>query len=345
MLDVTAATAGAGDHRQVPSDVLAAYDLLPEDGWKVDHVRTLNNTVFSVLHRSAAAPSWALRLHRTGWRSADQISAELEMLEFLDQQLPATIRVPRPGRARTGDLVVKSDSRLYSLLGWIPGAPARPETGLDVDAVRLLGRGLGAIHTTLDGWADARSAPVRWDADALFSADSPGLMGVDVTALDAVLDPADRKLFAEVADRTRVIFDHTDDWGLLHGDYILGNCHWSHGAGRRRLGILDFDDFGFGPRPYDLGPVLGNLFDFDQSWPANASAFVAGYRSAHELPDDVVAALPIMMAARHASMCLWILGHADPGQSPDQDHIRLRMQLARACLDVDPRVFFGVHAR
>ena len=282
-----------------------------------------------------------MRLHRTGWRSADQIRAELEVLEFLDHRLPPAIRVPRPRRTQTGDLVVSDGTRLYSLLGWIPGTPARPDTGLDVAAVELLGRGLGAIHTALDGWDGAGSAPVRWDADSLFTAGSPGLMGIDFAGLDDVLDPADRQLFTRIADQSRAIFDVTDDWGLLHGDYILGNCHWWLAAGSRRLGVLDFDDFGFGPRAYDLGPVLGNLFDFTESWPDNAPAVVRGYRSAHELPDSVVATLPIMMAARHASMCLWILGHTGQAGAPDRDHIRLRMQLATACLDIDPGVFFG----
>ena len=329
----------------VPAEVLAAYDLLPADGWQVDHVRTLHNTVFSLTRRATAEPSWALRLHRTGWRSADQVAAELALLEFLDQQLPTAVSVPRPARTATGDLVVEAAGRLYSLLVWIPGAPMRPDTGLDASAVRLLGRGLGAIHSALDGSPGAGTAPVQWDADALFTSTSPGLMGTDFAALDDVLDPTDRELFAQIADRTRMTFDHTDDWGLLHGDYILGNCHWPAGAGTRRLGILDFDDFGFGPRPYDLGAVLGNLLDFAESWPDNAAALVAGYRSAHELPDAAVAELPIMMAARHASMCLWLLGNASPDRGPDLDHIRLRMQLARAALDVDPATFTARQAR
>lgn len=263
------------------------------------------------------------------------------MLEFLDQHLPEPISVPRPGRTRTGDLVVAAGGRLYSLLGWIPGEASRPDAGLDAVDVQLLGQGLGAIHTALDGWTETHAAPVRWDADTLLTADSPGLMATDYAELDEVLDPTDRKLFTQITDRTRAIFDHTRDWGLLHGDYILGNCHWPFGPDRSHLGVLDFDDFGFGPRPYDLGPVLGNLFDFTESWPANAAAFVTGYRSAHELPDDVVAELPIMMAARHASMCLWLLGQATPDQAPDLDHIRLRMELARACLAVDADVFVG----
>jgi len=336
---VTESSGEVDDHGLVPAAVLAAYDLLPDDGWRLDHVRTLANTVFSLTRGVDSEPSWALRLHRTGWRSADQIVAELAVLEFLDQRVPSKVLLPRPARASTGDLVVEADGRMYSLLAWIPGTPARPDTGLDSTDVELLGEGLGAIHTALDGWTDAPVAPVCWDADALFTAASPGLMGTAYPMLDDVLDPTERRLFTQVADRSRMIFDHTDDWGLIHGDYILGNCHLPFSGGNRQLGVLDFDDFGFAPRPYDLGPVLGNLFDFSDSWPANAAAVVRGYRSTHQLPDEVIAGLPIMMAARHASMCLWLLGNAGPDRAPDLDHIHLRMELARQCLLIDPAVF------
>jgi Ser/Thr protein kinase RdoA (MazF antagonist) len=176
---------------------------------------------------------------------------------------------------------------------------------------------------------------VRWDFDSLFTDKAPSLLGKGFSVLKDVLSATELALFDEVADRTREVFARTADWGTIHADYILGNCHWTSIDGRQRLGILDFDDFGFGSRPYDLGAVLGNLFDFDESWPAHAAAFVAGYRTAHELPATAVADLPIMMAARHASMCLWIIGHTDL----DLDHLRLRIQLASDCLAVDPAVF------
>ena len=323
----------------IPREVLAAYGLSAADGWQLTQVRTLNNTVFSVQHRSSAEPAWALRVHRPGWRDADGVRAELMLLEFLDQHLPESIDVPRPGRTRADDLLVELDGRCYSLLGWLPGAPARPDTELNADAVRLLGRGLGAVHTALDRWVGHLPAPVRWNAGTLFTAEAPGLMGRDPSDLAGVLSGADLTLFAEIAERSREIFDHADDQGLIHADYILGNCHWTSVEGRQRLGILDFDDFGSGPRPFDLGAVLGNLADFTQSWPTNAAAFVAGYRTAHPLADESIAALPLMIAARHAAMCLWILGHAGADLGADHEHIRLRMQLARERLEQDPRVF------
>ncbi|NYE72903.1 phosphotransferase enzyme family protein [Microlunatus parietis] len=319
----------------MPAEVLAAFGLRSEQGWRLDHVRTLHNTVFSLRHEADPEPSWALRMHGIGWRTADEVRAELAMLEFLDQEMPQPFAVPRPRRTEAGDLVTEIDGSLYSLLGWVPGHAARPDTGLGVDAVRLLGRGLGALHTALDQWPGP--APVHWDVDSLLTDNAPGLMGKKSAILNDVLSAAELALFDEVKDCTRQVFDRSTDWGIIHADYILGNCHWSSDDGHQRLGILDFDDFGFGPRSYDFGAVLGNLRDFTESWPAHAAAFVAGYRTVRELSESVVATLPIMMAARHASMCLSIIGHTDL----DRDHLRLRMQLARDCLAVDPAAVFA----
>jgi len=292
----------------------------------------MNNSVFSV-GRSADEPTWALRRHRTGWRDADAIGAELALLEYLDEQLPEDFSVPRPGRSRDGDHLVALDGSLYSLLGWIPGTPQRPYPDGDLDAKStwLLGQGLGSLHSVTDSWTP-RTTPVQWNADTLFTEAHPGLMGSDAASLRMVLSAADLELFDEVADRTSKVFDSVQDWGVIHADYILGNCHWTTVEGRLHLGILDFDDFGHGPRLFDLGAVLGNLADYPDSWAKLAPAFLAGYRSAHQLPENAEEDLPLMMAARHTSHCLWALGHQDLGQEWVTGHLHARMELARMCL-------------
>jgi Ser/Thr protein kinase RdoA (MazF antagonist) len=317
-----------------PAAVLSGFGLLSEDGWQAQHLRTLNNSVFSI-GRSDDEPAWVLRRHRAGWRDADAIAAELALLEYLDEQLPEPVSVPRPGRSRDGDYLITLDESLYSLLRWIPGTPQRPhpDGGLDAESAFLLGQGLGSIHSLTDRWS-GQTSPVQWNAHTLFTAAHPGLMGTDPAAVRAVLSAADLKLFGAIADRTGKVFDRVQDWGLIHADYILGNCHWTTVEGRLCLGILDFDDFGHGPRLFDLGAVLGNLADFPDSWAALAPALLAGYRTAHDLPENAEQELPLMMAARHASKCLWALGHQDLGQEWIITHLRARMELARECLAV-----------
>ncbi|WP_433012040.1 phosphotransferase enzyme family protein [Kribbella sp. CA-294648] len=317
-----------------PAAVLSRFGLLAEDGWQAQHLRTMNNSVFSI-GRSVEEPAWALRRHRADWRDADAIGAELALLEYLDEQLPDPFSVPRPGRSRDGDYLVTLDGARYSLLGWIPGMPQRPHPvgGLDAESAWLLGRGLGSIHSVTDRWT-RRTAPMQWNARTLFTEAHPGLLGADPAALRAILPAADLELFDEVADRTSEVFDRVQDWGLIHADYILGNCHWTTVEGRLSLGILDFDDFGHGPRLFDLGAVLGNLADFPRTWATLAPAFLAGYRTAHDLPENAEQELPLMMAARHTSHCLWALGHQDLGQEWIITHLHDRMELARLCLAV-----------
>lgn len=310
---------------------LSEFGLSAGDGWGVEHLRTLNNSVFSVHRSGDADPAWVLRVHRAGWRDAEAISAELSLLEYLDRQLTGPVSVPRPARCRSGDHLVSVDGSLYSLLSWAPGTPTRPDSGLDYEAAWLLGQGLGSIHAATNGW-DHLLAPVRWDADTLFTGRHPGLMGSDPAGLQAVLEAPELELFGEIGDRTRRVFERLGDWGMIHGDYILGNCHWARIEGQLRLAVLDFDDFGQGPRLFDLGAVLGNLADFPDSWPVLGPGFLAGYRSVYDLPEEAERELPLMMAARHASQCLWVLGHRDLGQEWVSTHLRARMEMARDCL-------------
>ena len=299
------------------------------DDRRVWHLRTMNNSVFAVASGPDPTPIAVLRVHRAGGRSPTAIRSELDLVDHLAQRTRSPVVVPRPWRERDGSHVVEIAGTCYSVLEWVPGAPIKPDSGLDVDAAILLGRALGTIHTVADGW-DQREAPVTWDAETLFTAANPGLMGADPGQLATVLGQADLDLFAEVEARTRSVFDRMADWGVIHADFILGNCHWSDDSGRLRVGVLDFDDFGVGPRLFDLGSVLGNLADYPDSWPSLGPAFLRGYRTAHPLPATAEQDLPLMMAARQVAQCLWVIGHAaDQGQEWVGLHLRARVEMTR----------------
>ncbi len=310
---------------------LSLFGLAP-DCTRAWHLRTMNNTVFMAAKEAKPAPVAALRVHRAGWRSSTAIRRELELLEYLAERVPSQVLVPRPWRDLDGNCVAEIGGTCYSVLDWIPGAPIKPDSGLGTDATRVLGEALGTIHTLADGW-DRRHAPLVWDAETLFTGANPGLMGADPGLLSTLLGPSDLELFAVVQERSRVVFDGVADWGVIHADFILGNCNFSNVDGQVTVGVLDFDDFGSGPRLFDLGAVLGNLADYPDSWPSLSSAFLDGYRAAHPLPQTAEQDLPVMMAARHTSHCLWALGHAaDQGLQWVNTHVQARMDMARRCL-------------
>jgi Ser/Thr protein kinase RdoA (MazF antagonist) len=98
-------------------------------------------------------------------------------------------------------------------------------------------------------------------------------------------------------------------------------------------GVLDFDDLGWGYFLYDLCPLLGNLAEFPR-YPVTRRAFLAGYRSVRPLPRALERHLPVLMAARHMSACLWVIGiERTHGTGPPvAEHIAYRMEAARHCL-------------
>lgn len=313
-------------------DAALSRFVLAADDRRVWHIRTMNNSVFAVAQGADPTPVAVLRVHRAGWRSPAAIRSELDLMDHLAQRTPSSVVVPRPWRDRDGSCVVEIGGTCYSVLDWVPGAPMKPDGGLGIDAASLLGRALGTIHTVTDGW-DQRQAPMAWDAERLFTGANPSMMGADPGQLATLLGRADLDLFADVEARTRSVFDRDGDWGVIHADFILGNCNWSDADGQLTVGVLDFDDFGVGPRLFDLGAVLGNLADHPDRWPSLAPAFLHGYRAAHPLPATAEHDLPVMMAARHVSQCLWVIGHAaDHGPEWVDLHLRARMAMARGCL-------------
>lgn len=336
--------------RRVAERALAAYDV--GDGARLQPIRLLNNAVFEV---DAPRGRFALRVHRAGWRTVAQIRSELAFLDAVAAGVAGTaVSVPAPIADRDRAPVVEvSDGdgvrRACSMVTWVDGQRLRPGSGLGRRAVRLLGEALGRIHLVGErfeppgGRVDGGLDLPTWDADGLFTDASPYRAGgPGLARVRELLDRADYAVFEEVADRCRALFadlaagryDDQRPGGLVHNDFILGNCQLRRAAGGWRAAILDFDDCGRGWFLFDLGAVLGNLADFRATYPPLRRAFLDGYRSVRHLPAAYEPQLPLMMAARHASHFIWALGHGHGtgDHARAEEHLRIRVRLARACL-------------
>jgi Ser/Thr protein kinase RdoA (MazF antagonist) len=123
-----------------------------------------------------------------------------------------------------------------------------------------------------------------------------------------------RRLHARLQDVFRTLGDGRDQFGVIHADFILGNCLF-HG---HRVRVLDFDDCGWGYFLYDMAPLIGNLKDFDRDG-SLVRAFLAGYRSVRSLPCEREQYIDLLVAVRDAAAALWAAGHVCTGDfSPDQ---------------------------
>ncbi len=302
----------------------------------------LNNAVFAVT--AADGRRYALRVHRPRYRLPEHTRSELAFLNAVHEPLAeAAIRVPKPVPAKDGALSVAVDLPTgdepqtvhCDLLTWVEGSVRRPESGLGPRGVHQIGRALAHLHRAAETFTAPEGFHLpTWDARTLFTEDSPHRPG----PLHELLSADDRKLFDTVADRTIVIFDRLgsgpDAYGIVHHDFILLNCLTVRTARGWSVGVIDFDDSGWGHCLADLGPVLGNLSDYPHFRRLRAS-FLDGYRSARALPRELEAHLPVLMAARHAAQCLWAAGLVHSTGSAEVDtaeHIAYRMWEVRRCL-------------
>jgi len=93
---------------------------------------------------------------------------------------------------------------------------------------------------------------------------------------------------------------------LLHGDAIFPNVKFS----RRGVGILDFDEMGYGARIYELTPPLCSPQILSASV-SYASDLVTGYTTHTSLTELEIRSLPLFVAARLFGSLGWAADHVD----------------------------------
>lgn len=320
---------------EVARVALDRYDLPARR--KVVPIRSTNNAVFDV---QTEVGRFALRVHRPEYRSRAHVRSELSFLDALGPQVAGTrIDVPQPLVASDGELCVRvgrgPESRLCSLLTWLDGSELKPNRGLGRGSAFLLGEALGRLHVASERFERPSGFEVpRWDGETMFTSASafrPGSMA-------AFLPANVWQLFREVVAQTRAVLRQLDELprarGLIHADFILINCRFLRRVGGWRLGVLDFDDLGWGYYLYDLAPLLGNLADDPASYPRLRDAFLAGYRSVRSLPPALEVHLPVLMAARHAKALTWLAAKQRRGETDVEvhPHIAARVAGMRECL-------------
>jgi Ser/Thr protein kinase RdoA (MazF antagonist) len=258
-------------------------------------IRGTNNDVHEV--RTSEGLRLALRVHGPGYRTPEQTRLELRFLETL---AASGLHVPLAAGP-----VVEVAGRHCSLLTWVDGEELRPGRGLGPARARLLGETLARIH----------EVGLSFDDGVLPCWDAAGLLRVEASPyrpgpVDDLLTADERAVFGRVAEEGARTFELLAqagaDQGLVHADYIPGNCRFRG----RRVGVLDFDDAGRGFFLYDLAVLL------DHFRRELARACLAGYRSVRPLPTELERHVPVLIAVRHAATCLWLAGRLRTGAEP-----------------------------
>lgn len=308
--------------------MITAQNALPLwglDGATVALIAARENSVYRVDHVSG---SFALRLHRPGYRTDEQLNAELDWMAVIAR---AGLSVPTPMASLNGPYLQRVDGVQVDVLGWLTGqtldrALPKLDPGARAQVFQTLGQTMADLHRASDAWPGGAScARPSWNADGLLGDrplwdrfwDNPGLT------------PAQRAVFHAFRLRARADLDSLGaslDYGLIHADMVPTNVMHHNGA----LHIIDFDDGGFGYRLFDVATALFKLRNAPD-YPALKAALLAGYHSRRTLDTRALSLFETMRAMTYVG---WNItrAHEDPGGARNARFIAQAAALASAYL-------------
>lgn len=282
------------------STVEAALGLWPQTaGGRATLINHSENHTYRI---DALAGRYALRLHRTGYQSSDNIASELAWLDALRGRLP----VPRPITGYDGEYLQRIEGRFAVLFAFEPGIEPAEDSSL-VQLFRTLGRYAATLHAQAEIWTPpAAFTRQSWTAEAILDPD--GLWG-DWRRAPGV-DAATRETLNDVDRRLR---DHLaaygqtrDRFGLIHADMRLANL-LVDGSG---VTLIDFDDCGFGWFVYDLAASL-SFIETRTDLQNLIDAWCAGYATVRHLADQDIAIIAPMILLRRMALLAWIASHSE----------------------------------
>jgi Ser/Thr protein kinase RdoA (MazF antagonist) len=283
-------------------DANGALKLWAIDAAEVHLAAHRENHVFKVTAKNGAA--FALRMHRPGYRSRDEINSELAWMTQLAQE---GVAVPLPLVSRAGNLVEQHNGDLVDVLTWLPGLPlGKNHVPLAIenrsDVFRNIGKELARLHLVSDRWNVPQpfNRP-RLGIDGLLGEnpvwgrfwENPSLTADQVTLLTST-----RQKAIEVLKQNLDALDQ----GLIHADLARENILVTG----KDVAFIDFDDSGHGFRAYDIAVALfRNRTEPD--YPQLRAGLIEGYQSLRPLNLDL---LDLFILLRAMSFVGWIVPRA-----------------------------------
>lgn len=285
---------------------------------RLQFVAGRENLVYRVTDTSG---DYAMRLKRPGYRQPAEIESELMWMAALDR---AGILVPKPVPSLAGRCLEQVEGHLVDLLTWMPGQTlgARLAGCSESEAEVLferLGGHMARFHAASDAWSPpAGFSRVNWDTDGLVGEsplwgrfwEHPGLSASDRRLLKHF-----RARAAQDLTRMGGRLDH----GLIHADLVRENVLVCD----NRMGLLDFDDGGWGFRAFDLATTLLKFRDAPE-YARIKDALLRGYLDVRAMD---LRTLDLFLALRAVTYVGWIVPRLQEAEARE----RSERYVAMAC--------------
>ena len=253
--------------------------------------------------------SFALRVHRPGYRNVSEIESELTWLDALREdnvvETPPAVRAP-DGRRVVSVEVPGLGARNVVVFDWLPGTPPDLDAGqAAIEQFKTLGSISARMHRHVRAWRrPAGFARPRWDYE--YSIGPLGHWGPWRDGLG--IGPEELQLLerldATVAARLERYGQDENRFGLVHADFRLANLL----VDGDRVVVIDFDDCGFSWYMYDFATTI-TFIEEDPRVPEWREAWIEGYRSVADLEPAAEAELETFVMMRRLLIVAWIGSH------------------------------------
>ncbi len=286
-------------------DALNRWDI---NGAKLELIKHRENAVFCVEQDGFKG---ALRLHRHGYHSDDELRSELQWIQALSN---AGVKVPDIIPATSGELFVnhRADGLpgeiQIDLFEWIGGDQlGSVEEGVadeaEVEATYLaIGELAARVHNQATSWTLPQGfTRHEWDAAGL-AGETPfwgrfwELEAASNSEAELLARGRDR-VFAELSDLPK----SPDSYSMIHADFAPENVLVDGNDVR----LIDFDDAGFGWHLFELATSL-YFIQGEQYFDRARQALITGYRKHRQLSDKDLEMLPLHFLARGFTYIGWV---------------------------------------
>jgi len=250
-------------------------------------------------------PSTILRVHRSGYRSQDEIAGELAWTKALREsgalRTPSTIPgidgqeiqlVRDPTAQKTVQLV---------MFEFVDGE--HPDDSQDIHALFGALGGLAArAHNHSANWRP----PVgftrpSWNLDAVFGSDAPWGNWRSAPNVDFVIEQVLERAESTVIDRLKRLGAATGHFGLIHADMRLANLLVEDG----QVVLIDFDDCGHGWHLFDFAAAV-SFMECDAQVSELFEAWANAYRKERELGEEMALEWQTFVMMRRLSLLAWV---------------------------------------
>ncbi len=287
--------------RQLAIHALEQYDLDVAD---IRLVGVFTNTLFRV--RTDQGPAYILRVCRPGWRTAEDLRAEVMWLQALSGE--AEISAPQPRLARNGDLLVEASAegvpepRRCVLMSWVPGTLLGHR--LTEENLYKMGVLFARLHEHTASFAPPQGFSQR-RMNHIYARDEEDVLFEDGCRDD--FTPQTRDIFERTLAKVNEAFEHlyADPAGLqvIHNDLHHNNIKVYRG----RLYPFDFEDTIWGYPVQDIAMALQDLMvDVSrEAFDPLQNAFRQGYESRRKWPEDYPGQIDTFRAGR----IIWVANY------------------------------------